>query len=135
MSNTERTDADKLSAVPLVFVMGGEEYKIFPKPIMKSRVWKRKALPIVEQMQKMFNIDSENLTEAIPFVIKFLFETMDELIELVFEWEEELPKEKILNTATEEELFNVMLGVIGLAFPLVQKLGILEKLKNFQSTN
>lgn len=131
----ERTDTQKLNREPIKVVLGNKEYTISPKPIFVSRKWKQKALPVVEKFEGLFKIDLSNNAETIPAIKEFIFIVTDELIDLVFDWETDLPKDLIMNSATEEELLEAAIVVIGLAFPLVQRLGVLNKLTNLQSMN
>jgi uncharacterized membrane protein len=121
----ERSEANKLSGTPIVDNLGGEDYNIFTKTIAKSRIWKEKSKPIIAKIQVVMQTNGNNM-ESAQALIGFLYDTWDEVMDLVFEWEETLPKEKILETATEEELFQAVIGVINLAFPLVKQMGLVK---------
>lgn len=119
-----RTDAEKLSNKPIKVTMGGVEYDIHPQPLRQSRLWKQKARPVVEQFQGMFKVDLSDNEAAITALVTFIFDTLDELIDLVLDYDPSLPKEVLLDTATEEEALEAVMAVIHLAFPLVRLLGI-----------
>lgn len=126
-----RTDSEKLGKLPIIVCLGGKEYNIHPKPLRQSRLWKEKAKDCIEDFEHLFRVDYTNTQDAISALRAFLFDTLDELIDLVFEWEPDLPKDEILDTATEDEMLNAVFAVMELAFPLAQRFGI--NLSNMKS--
>jgi len=130
----KRTDAQKLAKQGVTVSLGGENYILSPKSVNHSRLWKEKARETVEDFHKLSSMNLEDSQQAISAVKSFLFEVQDELIDLIFEWETEWPKDHIMDTATEDELFDVAIQMIAFAFPLVKRLGIMNNLKSPQNT-
>ena len=118
----ERTDAVKLNREPIIVTLGGVEYAIRPKPISKSRAWKAKSKVVIDDFEGLMNVDWTKTQDALPVLKDFIYETLDDLIDLVFEWEEDWPKETILDNATEDEMVDAVMGVLQLAFPFLLKL-------------
>lgn len=133
----KRTDTQKLNREPVIVVLGGKQYAIHPQPYGHSRAWKAKARATVESFETLFHVNYEDHAAAMSALKTFIFDTFDEMVDLVFEWDTTLPKDEILDIATEDELLDAVLAVMVLAFPLAQRLGVnLQSLQTMKhSTN
>lgn len=118
----QRTDENILHREGIEVTLGGNVYSIFPKSISESRKWKLKAKPIIDELESVFNVDVNKTSDIVAAMKKLLFTTVDQWIDLIFEWERDLPKQKILDTATEEEIIEAVYVVLKFAFPLVVQL-------------
>ena len=115
-----RSEADMIAKAPVKVKLGQDEYEVKPLPIIKSREWRTHFNEVmgkvIEPMDGQFI--SHSLTAA-------LVAFPEKVAELLFSYAGDLPKEKILDEATEEQL-NVAFGqVMQLAYPF---------LASFQST-
>jgi hypothetical protein len=116
----ERTDSDKLSREPVMVKLGNTEYPIHPKPIIESRKWKKLAKKEIDKIDPVFNVQMEDYQKSLPLLKELIFENLDNLVDLVFEWEKELPKKEIMNTATEEEMIDALIIILRMAFPFAK---------------
>lgn len=119
-----RTDTQKLNREPVIVVIAGNEYKNHPQSYKHSRAWKGKAKPTVEQFGSLFKTNFNDTASAFDALREFLFETFDQMIDLCFEYDPSLPKDEIVEAATEDELFEFILKTMEVAFPLVKRLGM-----------
>lgn len=135
----KRTELQKLNREPIMVTIGENKYPIYPKPIVEARVWKQKALPILKpffdelQMLEEKNTSQVSEIKFATLFIKFATETIDELIELFFDYCTNLNKKEIESIATEEEIYDALFCVIELSFPLVKRLGINLRQLNLQN--
>jgi len=129
---TERSNVAKMNRDPVIVSLGGTDYEIHPKNLLQARAWKEKALPIINKMEAVMQVmtqaSSETETVDIAEVFgqfkSFLFADMDAVIDLVFDWEEALPKDEILSSADEMEMLEAFKEVLALAFPFLKTLGL-----------
>lgn len=119
-----RTETQKLNREPVIVVIAGNEYKIHPQSYKHSRAWKEKAKPTVDHFGSLFKTNFNDTASAFDALRIFLFDTFDAMIDLCFEYDTSLPKEEIIELATEDELFALILKTLEVAFPLVKMLGI-----------
>jgi len=128
----QRTTNEKMNRMPVKVILGDGEYELYPKNLLQVREWKVKALPIVNKLEAVFGTITKATSETETIEMSdvftqfksFLFQDMDSIIDLIFDWEPELPKEKILSSADELEMLEAFKEVLALAFPFLQTIGI-----------
>ena len=133
MKNTERTDIEKLCREPVKVTLGGVEYDIHPKPILSSRKWKAEANKKFINLQESVSLLFTE-RDSVKALRELLFVHLDDLLDLVFLYESNLPKDKILTEAYEDELIEALIVIFGLAFPLAKMQGLLQAV-NALNTN
>lgn len=99
-----RTEEEKTTQAPLRFQLGETEYAVKPLPVLKSREWRRQVEqilgPMAAQVQPV-EIGGRFTLAGLPGVIALFPE---KVCDLVFCYAPDLPKETILNEATEEQI-------------------------------
>lgn len=101
-----------LADSPLVVSLGGEQYKLKPLPMIKMMAWRQEFAPKLASVTEAF---STSLNSADDFLAPFIGAPQT-MIDAVFAYAPDLPKDKILETCTENELFIVFTKVMGVAF-------------------
>jgi hypothetical protein len=106
-----RTEEEKLTQSPLKVKFGEIEYTIKLLPVLKSREWRAQ----VEQQLGPMVASIQPMTIAGRFVIAGLSTAIstfpEKMCDLLFAYSTELPKGKILEEATDEQ--------IGVAFSMI----------------
>lgn len=116
----KRTDDDKMTGAPVMVTLGGKEYPVYPKKYKEKREWRQKAKAVFDTLDVLNRIDFEkDQVQGALFAKNLMLDFIDECVDLLFEWEPTLPKEEILENATEEELIDAIWAVKGLVVPLV----------------
>lgn len=144
MSET-RTDEQILTGAPIVVVFGGAEYKIPVLTIAKSIEWRQKLIKTSEEiMRPLMKPVKPPLWRRIASLILFwrpkkspvdmIFAGLgtaflafpEKVLELVCDYCPDLPRKKILDTATEEELFAAFSKIVAIANPLQRQISIMR---------
>ena len=116
----ERTEQEMLSQAPLKLQFGGKEYEIPILTIGKSRIWREKLVTAVTEIGGL-GISVANL--GVAFVA-----LPEKMADLVFAYDPELPKDTIIETATEEELAAAFSAIVSVALPLSPMLALMKVL-------
>lgn len=99
-----RTEEEKLTQSPLRVTFGEIEYTIKLLPVLKSRDWRAKVEqelgPMVANIQPMA-VGNRLVIAGLSAAISLFPEKM---CDLLFAYAIDLPKDKILNEATEEQI-------------------------------
>lgn len=119
----ERTEEEIFSKSPITVTLGETKYPLKPLPINKARKWRAK---VTETMQGIVSIlgaqeSSESISSSLTAA---LVAFPDKVAELVFAWESDLPTEKILNEATEEQLGEAFKNIMVFAYPYLAHLAM-----------
>lgn len=99
-----RTEEEKTIQAPIVVTLGSEEHKIKPLPILKSREWRQQ---VAERLGpatggiRPLDVQGRMFLSGLPRALATFPET---ICDLLFAYAPDLPKEKILETATEEQI-------------------------------
>jgi hypothetical protein len=99
-----RTEEEKVTQAPLKVTFGETEYAIKLLPVLKSRDWRAK----VEQELGPMVANLKPMTVAGRFAIAGLSTAIstfpEKMCDLLFAYAVDLPKDKILDVATEEQI-------------------------------
>jgi hypothetical protein len=101
-----RTEEEKTIQAPIVVTLGSEEHKIKPLPILKSREWREqvaKRLGPSAGSLRPVDVHGRMFIAGLPSALAAFPET---ICDLLFAYAPDLEKEKdkILETATEEQI-------------------------------
>jgi len=111
-----RTEEDALARAPIVVTFGGKQYEIKPLVLRESREWRKKYGAFLKRLGSTM---STELTEAKGFeaLDMLLTSGIDDLIDLVFDYARDLPREEIEASATEAELLEAARKIGEIVFP------------------
>lgn len=128
----KRSEGDKLTQSAIMVTFGGIEYEIFPLVIKESRAWRKKFAKLLSGLPLFVN--ATDTTEHFEQVINGMFvQTPDSVMDLIFAYAKDLPREQIEAVATDEEMAKAFEAIIEVAFPLVRSMvgtpGMLSQLR------
>ena len=119
----ERTEEQIFSRMPIQVTLGDAKYDLKPLPIIKAREWRTKLTETMQGIVGTMSADQSPMTMG-PALTAALVGFPDKVCELVFAWATELPTEKILAEATEEQLAVAFSGVMKMAYPFLAQLAM-----------
>lgn len=119
----ERTEEEIFSKSPILVTLGETKYPLKPLPINKAREWRAK---VTETMRGIISTmgAEESPASVSSSLTAALVAFPDKVVELVFAWESDLPTEKILNEATEEQLGEAFKSIMVMAYPFLAHLAM-----------
>ena len=117
----ERTEEDIISKSPIEVTLGDQKYPLKPLSPNKAREWRTK---LNETMFTIVgNMSADQTTTNIgPAMTAALVAFPEKVQELVFAWAPELPKEKLLDEATEEQFAWAYQAIMVMAYPFLAPL-------------
>jgi len=118
----ERREEDILAKAPIRAKLGEAEYEIKPLTILKAREWRKQLTTAMESITQSFG-QSSTPGNLGPALTSALIQFPEKVAELVFAYAPELPKDKILEEATEEQLCTAFSAIMRVAFPFLGQLG------------
>lgn len=129
----KRTEDEKTSMAPMEVIFGTNKYQIKPLPILKAREWRKHLVEFIGEI-----IPGVTSAEEVPLVsftgqfqatlTKALLDAPEKLAEQIFAYAPDLPREEILEAATDEQVQEAFSGVFILAFPHLAELGRLTQI-------
>ena len=124
-----RTEEQIVAQAPVLVYFGGKEYKVKPLVIKEAREWRKKLADMMGQISPAVNATTDK-PEEFQAGINSLFVSMpDKIIELVFDYGKDLPKDAVEAVATDEEMAKAFESILEVAFPLARSVtGITMKL-------
>ena len=115
-----RTEEQIVAQAPILVYFGGIEYKVKLLVIKEAREWRSKLAKMMGQISPAVNATTDN-PEQFQEGINSLFVSMpDTIIDLVFEYAKDLPKDAIVAVATDEEISKAFESILEVAFPLAR---------------
>ena len=116
-----RSDEDKVTQAPIKISFGGKEYDLKPLVIKESREWRKQFADVLKGLPLFVNaIDT---TKHFEQVINGMFlDTPDKVVDLVFAYAKDLPREEIEAVATDDEMAKAFEAIIEVAFPLARSM-------------
>lgn len=117
----QRTEEDILSKSPIQVMLGSDRYDLKPLPIIKARAWRSK---LADTMRGIVGDLSQPADKTASAITAALVAFPDKVADLVFAWSPELPTEKILDEATEEQLAVAFSGLMVMAYPFLAQLAM-----------
>jgi hypothetical protein len=123
----ERTEDQIISKSPLKVILGEKDYFIKPLTILKQREWRTKLNEEMAGIIANFNPSADNKT-MVNGLTGALVAFPEKIADLVFAYAPDLPKDEILETATEEQIASTFSAVMALAFPFLAQLKLITTL-------
>ena len=118
--------------------LGNKSYLLRELPIRQNRIWRERFNPFMAEasaaIEAMSGKDDVEAVKSITTgLIDVLSTRIDEVVELVFLYSEKLEAERELieTTATEREMLDAFIKIIGVAYPidfLAEKMACLWKI-------
>jgi len=118
----QRSEEQKVFQEPIKVILGGREYDVKPLVIKYSRPWRKKVIDLVATLPKYAQVDTNKPDEFEQAIKLLMVECQDAIIDLFFEYANELDREEIEEIATEAEIAIAFQLVMALAFPLSETL-------------
>ena len=125
---TQRTEDQVLAKAPIAVMLGAKEYEIKLLSINAQRAWRQKMSQEMQEVVNQFaptskapnaSVFSAGLTVA-------LTQFPEKLTELVFAYAPDLPREQIMEEATEEQISVAFSKIVQVAFPFLAHLGMVK---------
>lgn len=114
-----RTDEDKVLQNPVSVTLGGEKYEIKPLPILKANKWRREFITLMQDISSLASVTSDDKDAFSKALSSILIDKPEKLVDLLFEYAVDLPRETIENSASSIEILNAIEEVIGLESPFL----------------
>jgi hypothetical protein len=122
MPEVKRSEEDILSQAPIVVKFGDVEYKIKPLRMIKAREWRDKLIKEVQSIGTSLQQDTSTSPVFIQGLAFVFLQFPQKMADLVFSYAPNLPREKIENEGTEEQLARAFGQIVQIAFPFVGEL-------------
>ena len=124
-----RSEDQVVSQAPILVSFGGTEYQIRPLVIKESREWRQKLAKMMGELSPVVNVTTDT-PEKFQEAMNSLLVTMpDTVVDLVFAYGKELPRDEIEAVATDAEMAKAFESILEVAFPLARSVtGITGKL-------
>jgi hypothetical protein len=122
-----RTEDQILSQAPLEVTLGSEKYQIKVLTILKQQAWRKSLSAEFSSMLNGYSesADQQRVSHGLAVA---LTDFPEKIAELVFSYAPYLPKDKILDEATEEQLAAAFSVIMSVAFPFLAQLGTVTQL-------
>ena len=111
-----RTEDEILSRAPITTKFGDKEYSIPLLAVMAQREWRNKLFAELAPILAAFDFKTDGASVANGLTAALL-EFPEKLVELVFLYAPDLPRDEILTDATEEQIILAFDQIKALAFP------------------
>ena len=120
-----RTDEQIIGRVPIKVQLGGKQYELHPLSIAKSRVWRGKLSDVLNEVTGQVDLKVSTLDGLIKAISGMALAMPEKLLDLLFSYAPNLPREIIEDTATDDEAMIAFREIVRLAFPFVAHLSLL----------
>ena len=113
----QRSEDQVVTQAPIMVSFGGKEYEIKLLVIKESRIWRQQFAEVLKALPLFVNaIDT---TKHFEQVINGMFlDVPDKVIDLIFAYAKDLPREEIEAVATDAEMSVAFESILEVAFPL-----------------
>jgi hypothetical protein len=114
----ERTEEQILTKAPIEVTLGDEKYKLPILSVLKMAEWRRELIEVAN--------DIGGLGVSLAALGTCFIAFPERLIDLVFAYCPDLPKDKLRETATEEQFVTAFSAIIPVAFPFMRQLSLMK---------
>ena len=116
-----RTESDMIAKSPVKVMLGSSEYDLHPLPIKKAREWRTK---LNETMAGVVEPMRQEQSQAAfgPALTAALIKFPEKMLELIFAYNPDLPKDTVENEATEEQITIAFCTAMRFAYPFLRPL-------------
>ena len=122
-----RTDEQKLLMSPIVVTFGVKKYEIKPLTLGPARAWRQKLNDVMGPLADHFQTTVKDGGAVSRGLAEMLLDFPDKLIELILAYDPQLPKDKIIAEASEEQLIAAWESLLAVAFPFLGPLAVVMK--------
>ncbi len=113
-----RTEEQKALMQPIEVKFGAKKYPIQPLTMIPARDWRVELATVMGPISDNFQSTGAVSTGLSQALLQF----PDKCAELVFSYAKDLPKEVIVKEATDEQLSEAFLQIMGVAYPYLASL-------------
>jgi|SRR5579862_1576781 len=128
-----RSEEDVVSRAPLSVRLGDKDYSIALLAVVPQRAWRKnlfaELVPILEPFN--FQVDGKSMAAGLTAA---LLHFPEKLADLVFAYSPDLPKDEILENATEEQIAAAFSAIMAVAFPFIPQLTTVQMLMRTASS-
>lgn len=132
----QRSEQDILAKAPVVVRLGDDDYPIKPLPSIPSQQWREKLVGVLhatvmandKQLPEGVDVSAWLKDQLASSISLTLARSPEKLAQLIFEYAPDLPKDKILENATDEQLNLAFSQIMQIAFPFFQTLAVMTTL-------
>lgn len=125
----ERTEEQILAREPIKIQLGGTEYEAQVLTILKARKWREQLINEAKAIAGTLTGETNGRDQAFFVGLGTAFLGFPEkMADLIFLYSPELPKDEILETATEEELCVAFSAIMKVAFPFTRQLSMMSSI-------
>jgi hypothetical protein len=126
---SSRSEDQIVSQAPIIVSFGGKEYEIKPLVIKESREWRKKLAKMMGELSPAINATTDTPEKFQQGINSLLVDMPDTIVDLVFDYAKDLPKNEIEAIATDAEMAKAFESILEVAFPLARSVtGITGKL-------
>jgi hypothetical protein len=127
----ERTEDDVISKAPILVTLGETQYGLKPLPVLKAREWRSKLAQTMQGIVTPMSAEQSPNTIG-PAMTAALVAFPDKVADLVFAWATDLPVDKVLNEASEEQIAVAYSAIMVMAYPFLMPLILTMKVTKSQ---
>jgi len=117
-----RSEEQIVNQDSLVVKFGGKEYQIRPLIIKESREWRKKIAEMLGQLPQYVTATTNKPDDFKQALNGMLVEMPDKVVDLVFEYGKDLPRDEIEAVATDAEMAKAFESILEVAFPLARSI-------------
>ena len=117
-----RTEEQIVAQAPILVHFGSIEYKVKPLVIKDAREWRKKLADMMGQLSPAVNATTDNPKQFQEGINSLFVSMPDKIIELVFDYGKDLPKDAVEAVATDEEMAQAFESILEVAFPLARSM-------------
>jgi hypothetical protein len=129
----KRTEEQVLSKAPIEVRFGDQNYEIKILTIKPSQLWRRQLIEVMTEVTN--NFSGPSMGEAMSSgLVAALRQFPEKLVDLVFAYGVDLPRETVIESATEEQVARAFSAIMEVAFPFLPQLGMVLQLTKAEQT-
>ena len=117
-----RSEEQIVGQAPLLVKFGGKEYQIHPLVIKESREWRKKIAQMLGQLPQYVSATTDKPDDFQQALNGMLVDMPDKVVDLVFEYGKDLPRDEIEAVATDAEMAKAFESILEVAFPLARSI-------------
>ena len=117
-----RSEEQIVGQAPLLVKFGGKEYQIYPLVIKESREWRKKIAQMLGQLPQYVSATTDKPDDFQQALNGMLVDMPDKVVDLVFEYGKDLPRDEIEAVATDAEMAKAFESILEVAFPLARSI-------------
>lgn len=113
----QRTEEQKVAQAPVMVTFGGQQYELKPLVLKKAQPWRRKFIEAINETSGLSKILSDNPEDFEKAMLKVLLDKPEQMVELFFDYADNLNREEIENSASSKEILVALEEVVAFESP------------------